>query len=233
MRYKTELTNKRGEFVPHKYTKWGAFIFHAYPPNDHYVRNSAMFQKYCIYTELGLFLFHLFHVNFASSFVQRLQIIAHIFRRLLRKITVSCRLIDFAKFHEILINWNLIRCGASTDWMQRVSSRRVASRENIHVNIIKNSPIEPEESCSGNVATINPAFRRRISAGTSGCSLSRSITIVAEPHNLITAEVRRHPLSRGRLTSSAQTGESQSANRTRDTRSCLSTAITRPSRDVS
>lgn len=83
-----------------------------------------------------------------------------------------------------------------------------------------------EESCLGNVATINPAFRRRISAGTSGCSLSRSITIVAEPHNLITAEVRRHPLSRGRLTSSAQTGESQSANRTRDTRSCLSTAIT-------
>lgn len=52
-----------------------------------------------------------------------------------------------------------------------------------------------------NKSSISPAhFRGHVG----GRSLSRSITIVAEPHNLITAEVRRHPLSRGRLTS--QTG---------------------------
>lgn len=49
-----------------------------------------------------------------------------------------------------------------------------------------------------NKSSISPAhFRGHVG----GRSLSRSITIVAEPHNLITAEVRRHPLSRGRLTS--------------------------------
>lgn len=85
--------------------------------------------------------------------------------------------------------------------MWRISLSREHSREH-HQEF----PRRAEESCSENVATINPAFRRRISAGTSGCSLSRSITIVAEPHNLITAEVRRHPLSRSRLTSSARTG---------------------------
>lgn len=84
---------------------------------------------------------------------------------------------------------------------RRISLSRKRSREH-HQEF----PRGAEESCSENVATINPAFRRRISAGTSSCSLSRSITIVAEPHNLITAEVRRHPLSRSRLTSSADWG---------------------------
>lgn len=125
------------------------------------------------------FIFQIWHIHFFIYFyvwtlsflsvkwkAKLIFTLVYLSLRMKRVIPIGKRTCNLAKRS---LEWNLIR----RNRVSRQISRRAGTSTREHH---QEFPGGVEESCSENVATINPAFRRRISAGTSGAARYRALS---------------------------------------------------------